>query len=71
MRLLVGELKLNYVVANLIAIVVCSLVNFLLGDRFVFRRRSWNGCGFDLATAELCSAERTKACRPYVSDLVN
>ena len=36
MRLLVGELKLNYVVSNLVAIVVCSLVNFLLGDRFVF-----------------------------------
>jgi putative flippase GtrA len=37
MRLLVGELKLNYVVSNLVAIVVCSLVNFLLGDRFVFQ----------------------------------
>ena len=36
MRLLVGELKLNYVVSNLVAIVVCSLVNFLLSDRFVF-----------------------------------
>ena len=36
MRLLVGELKLNYVVSNLVAIVGCSLVNFLLGDRFVF-----------------------------------
>ena len=36
MRLLVGELKFNYVAANLLAIVVCSLVNFLLGDRFVF-----------------------------------
>jgi putative flippase GtrA len=36
MRLLVGGLKLNYVVSNLVAIVVCSLVNFLLGDRFVF-----------------------------------
>jgi putative flippase GtrA len=36
MRLLVGELKVNYVASNLIAIVVCSLVNFLLGDRFVF-----------------------------------
>jgi putative flippase GtrA len=36
MRLLVGELKLNYLVSNLVAIVVCSLVNFLLGDRFVF-----------------------------------
>jgi len=36
MRLLVGELKLNYVASNLVAIVVCSLLNFLLGDRFVF-----------------------------------
>src|SRR6266478_2203327 len=36
MRLLVGEMKLNYVAANLIAIVVCSLVNFLLSDRLVF-----------------------------------
>jgi len=36
MRLLVGEVKFNYVVANLIAIVVCSLVNFVLSDRFVF-----------------------------------
>lgn len=36
MRLLVGEFKVNYFVSNLIAIVVCSLVNFLLGDRFVF-----------------------------------
>jgi putative flippase GtrA len=36
MRLLVGELKVNYLASNLIAIVVCSMVNFLLGDRFVF-----------------------------------
>jgi putative flippase GtrA len=36
MRLLVGEMKFNYVAANLIAVVVCSLVNFLLSDRFVF-----------------------------------
>jgi putative flippase GtrA len=36
MRLLVGEIKFNYVAANLIAIVLCSLVNFLLSDRFVF-----------------------------------
>ena len=36
MRLLVGELKVNYVVSNVIAIVLCSLMNFLLGDRFVF-----------------------------------
>ena len=36
MRLLVGELKCNYLASNLVAVVVCSLVNFLLGDRFVF-----------------------------------
>lgn len=36
MRLLVGELKVNYLWSNFVAIVVCSLVNFLLGDRFVF-----------------------------------
>ena len=36
MRLLVGELKFNYVASNLFAIALCSLVNFLLGDRFVF-----------------------------------
>ena len=36
MRVLVAQLKCNYVAANLLAIVVCSVVNFLLGDRFVF-----------------------------------
>jgi putative flippase GtrA len=36
MTLLAGELKLNYIVSNGFAIVVCSLVNFLLGERFVF-----------------------------------
>jgi putative flippase GtrA len=36
MRLLVGEFKLNYLASNAIAIVFCSLVNFLLSDRFVF-----------------------------------
>ena len=37
MRLLVGELQLNYVAANLMAIAVCSLLNFLLSDLFVFQ----------------------------------
>ena len=40
MWLLVGELKLNYVVSNLLAIIVCSLANFLASDRFVFEARS-------------------------------
>jgi putative flippase GtrA len=36
MWLLVGELQFNYVASNLFAVVVCSLFNFFLGDRFVF-----------------------------------
>jgi putative flippase GtrA len=36
MWLLVGQAKLNYIASNLFAIVACSLLNFLLSDRFVF-----------------------------------
>jgi putative flippase GtrA len=36
MRVLVGQFHLNYVIANLIAVATCSIVNFLLSDRFVF-----------------------------------
>lgn len=36
MRALVGGAGTNYVAANLAAIAVCSLVNFLLSDRLVF-----------------------------------
>jgi putative flippase GtrA len=36
MWLLVGKMRVNYIAASLIGIAVCSLVNFLLGDRFVF-----------------------------------
>jgi len=36
MQMLVGERKFNYVLSNLFAIVLCSLVNFFLGDLFVF-----------------------------------
>ncbi|MGC2476723.1 MAG: GtrA family protein [Candidatus Sulfotelmatobacter sp.] len=37
MRLLVGEVHLRPLLANLISIVLCSLVNFLVSDRWVFR----------------------------------
>ncbi len=40
MRLLVGKMKFNYVVSNCVAIVACSLLNFLLGDRFVFEEQA-------------------------------
>jgi len=36
MKLLVGELHFEYLPANGIAIAVCSMVNFLVSDRFVF-----------------------------------
>ena len=36
MKLLVGEAHLNYFVANILTIATCSIVNFLVSDRFVF-----------------------------------
>jgi putative flippase GtrA len=39
-RLLAGVWKVHYLVANAVAIAVCSFANFLLSDRFVFGRRA-------------------------------
>ena len=36
MKILVGFGHLNYFIANLVTIAVCSIVNFLVSDRFVF-----------------------------------
>ena len=36
MGILVGGAHLNYFVANLVTIAMCSIVNFLVSDRFVF-----------------------------------
>jgi putative flippase GtrA len=36
MRVLVGGAHMNYFVANLLTIATCSIVNFLVSDRFVF-----------------------------------
>lgn len=36
MRALVGGIHLNYFVANMLTIATCSIVNFLVSDRFVF-----------------------------------
>ena len=36
MRLLVGVLGMNYFLANLLSIAICSLMNFLVSDVFVF-----------------------------------
>ncbi|HTV81351.1 MAG TPA: GtrA family protein [Acidobacteriaceae bacterium] len=44
MRLLVGEARMPLLVANGIAILVCSLVNFALGHTWAFALRT-EGCG--------------------------
>ena len=36
MFVFVGGLKMNALVANLITIAICSLINFTLADRYVF-----------------------------------
>ena len=36
MRVLVGEAHVNYFVANILTIATCSILNFLVSDRFVF-----------------------------------
>jgi putative flippase GtrA len=36
MKLLAGVVGLNYFLANMIAIAACSLLNFAVGDQFVF-----------------------------------
>jgi putative flippase GtrA len=36
MRMLVGGFRMNYLIANLVAVSVCSVANFLLSDRWVF-----------------------------------
>jgi putative flippase GtrA len=38
MQILAVRLNVNYMVANLVAILVCSLVNFLVSDKLVFKR---------------------------------
>jgi putative flippase GtrA len=37
MQVLVGGLGMNYLVANVLTIAVCSVVNFVVSDRFVFQ----------------------------------
>jgi putative flippase GtrA len=39
MSMLVGKFRMNYLVANMIAIAICSLANFLASELYVFRAR--------------------------------
>ncbi len=41
MRLLVGQAHLHYLLANILTIASCGLVNFLVSDRVVFRPAWW------------------------------
>ena len=41
MRILVQEARLPILVAGSIAILFCSMINFCLGDRWVFRERAF------------------------------
>jgi putative flippase GtrA len=36
MKVLVGEAHLNYFIANILTIATCSILNFVVSDRFVF-----------------------------------
>jgi putative flippase GtrA len=38
MRALVGQFHMNYILSNLIAVTICSFINFLLSDWVVFER---------------------------------
>jgi len=40
MRLFVGSWSMNYALANLVTITICSFLNFLASDRFVFQAES-------------------------------
>jgi len=43
MRILVGIAHLHYFISSLLSIASCSLLNFFVSDRFVFKRKSLVG----------------------------
>jgi len=43
MRLFMGTLPVNYLEANIMAIALCALLNFIVGDRLVFRSQPRSG----------------------------
>jgi putative flippase GtrA len=40
MKLFVGHLRVPLLLSNLLSVFTCSLINFILGDRFVFNQAS-------------------------------
>jgi putative flippase GtrA len=47
MRWLAGAISVRPLAANFVAILVCSVVNYFLGDRFVFLSRRMPAVSFD------------------------
>jgi putative flippase GtrA len=39
---MVGHMRMNYLLANAIAIALCSLANFFLSDAWVFKKSGLN-----------------------------
>jgi putative flippase GtrA len=50
MALLVDALGMHYLVANLVAVVACGVVNYMASDRWVFRRA---GCPVDVGPSQM------------------
>ena len=50
MRIFVETFGIHFLVANLMTIIVCSIINFLVSDRLVFQPSLW---GTDAAESEL------------------
>jgi putative flippase GtrA len=48
MRLLVGIAHAPVLVANVASIATCSVVNYLVNDRWVFRQVSWHSLAADI-----------------------
>jgi putative flippase GtrA len=40
MKVMVGEVHMNYLIANGIAVAVCSVANFLVSEKWVFGERT-------------------------------
>ena len=58
MRGLVGGLRMNYLIANLVTIAMCSVVNFVVSDRVVFAgMRSGVICPGELRKTHLLDRE--------------
>jgi putative flippase GtrA len=51
MRMMAGQLKLNYLAANAIAIAVCSLANFLVSELWVFEQEQKTALSSDASSA--------------------